>query len=417
MPVLNIGNVGNLVRGLAGGFKSPIPKFPVIDQVTDPRTYQRLAQIAEETLGRNLPAQFRGAGFSTIPTRATDLFNKISGIPAGVGRDIQAGMAGRIVNQMAGGPAPIPRLLLRSGVPGSKTAIQAADPSLFSGTLNQAGPYDRDYGLTRELMRRAGGGSLERVAEKLVPKGAIQQGAGFLNSAFRPSSAMGNVMNAIPGISNLPGIAKNMIAPASAAGMAGYLLSLEGSTPNNYKSLGYKSEEDMKNKIRQQEAREGILASSLDDGRYIPGAQQKQFKVPALTNVLNINTSSDNNNVDNRRPENFSSPRNTEAERRAYLSELSSVAQQTAQNPLLNQYNALRKPDPRAAEDLGMQMFALANPELAKKVTPGQAGYDVIQRVYPQATTAAMLPAPVDPTGLTEEERQAIANQMFFNQY
>ena len=272
-------------------------------------------------------------------------------------------------------------------------------------------------GLTRELMRRAGGGSLERVAEKLVPKGAIQQGAGFLNSAFRPSSAMGNVMNAIPGISNLPGIAKNMIAPASAAGMAGYLLSLEGSTPNNYKSLGYKSEEDMKNKIRQQEAREGILASSLDDGRYIPGAQQKQFKVPALTNVLNINTSSDNNNVDNRRPDNFSSPRNTEAERRAYLSELSSVAQQTAQNPLLNQYNALRKPDSRAAEDLGMQMFALANPESAKKVTPGQAGYDVIQRVYPQATTAAMLPAPVDPTGLTEEERQAIANQMFFNQY
>lgn len=123
------------------------------------------------------------------------------------------------------------------------------------------------------------------------------------------------------------------------------------------------------------------------------------------------------NNTNNRRPDNFTSPRNTEAERRAYLSELSSVAQQTTQNPLLNQYNALRKPDPRAAEDLGMQMFALANPELAKKVRPGQAGYDVIQRVYPQAATAAMLPPPVDPTGLTEEERQAIANQMFYNQY
>jgi hypothetical protein len=123
------------------------------------------------------------------------------------------------------------------------------------------------------------------------------------------------------------------------------------------------------------------------------------------------------NNTNNRRPENFSSPRNTEAERRSYLSELSSVAQQTAQNPLLNQYNALRKPDPRAAEDLGMQMFALANPELAKKVRPGQAGYDVIQRVYPQATTTATLPASVDPTELTEEERQAIANQMFYNQY
>ena len=122
------------------------------------------------------------------------------------------------------------------------------------------------------------------------------------------------------------------------------------------------------------------------------------------------------NNTNNRRPENFSSPRNTEAERRSYLSELSSVAQQTAQNPLLNQYNALRKPDPRAAEDLGMQMFALANPELAKKVRPGQAGYDVMQRVYPQATTAATLPTSVGPPELTEEEI-AIANQMFYNQY
>lgn len=122
------------------------------------------------------------------------------------------------------------------------------------------------------------------------------------------------------------------------------------------------------------------------------------------------------NNTNNRRPESFSSPRNTEAERRSYLSELSSVAQQTAQNPLLNQYNALRKPDPRAAEDLGMQMFALANPELAKKVRPGQAGYDVMQRVYPQATTTATLPTSVGPTELTEEEI-AIAKQMFYNQY
>jgi hypothetical protein len=121
------------------------------------------------------------------------------------------------------------------------------------------------------------------------------------------------------------------------------------------------------------------------------------------------------NNTNNRRFGN-ASPRNTEAERRSYLSELSSVAQQTAQNPLLNQYNALRKPDPRAAEDLGMQMFALANPELAKKVRPGQAGYDVMQRVYPQATTAATLPASVGLPELTEEQI-AIAKEMFNNQY
>lgn len=76
------------------------------------------------------------------------------------------------------------------------------------------------------------------------------------------------------------------------------------------------------------------------------------------------------------------------AAERAYRQEVSSVAQQAAQNPELQRYEKERaaaaaskdqgKMD--AVRDLGMEMWAKANPTLAAKVRPGQSGYDVIQR-------------------------------------
>ena len=76
------------------------------------------------------------------------------------------------------------------------------------------------------------------------------------------------------------------------------------------------------------------------------------------------------------------------AAERAYQSEKASVAQQTAQNPELQRYEAARlkavapgatAEQVQSAEDIGMQMWAKANPTLAAKVKPGQSGYDVIQ--------------------------------------
>lgn len=73
---------------------------------------------------------------------------------------------------------------------------------------------------------------------------------------------------------------------------------------------------------------------------------------------------------------------------RAYQQEFSRVAQLTAQDPELQRYEAARKlavapgatPEQvQSAEDIGMQMWAKANPTLAAKVKPGQAGYDAIQ--------------------------------------
>lgn len=76
------------------------------------------------------------------------------------------------------------------------------------------------------------------------------------------------------------------------------------------------------------------------------------------------------------------------AAERAYQSEKASVAQQAAQNPELKRYEDARlkavapgaTPEAiQSAEDIGMQMWAKANPTLAAKVKPGQSGYDVIQ--------------------------------------
>jgi len=73
---------------------------------------------------------------------------------------------------------------------------------------------------------------------------------------------------------------------------------------------------------------------------------------------------------------------------RAYESEKSRVAQLTAQDPELQRYEAARlkavapgaTPEQvQSAEDIGMQMWAKANPTLAAKVKAGQSGYEAIQ--------------------------------------
>lgn len=71
---------------------------------------------------------------------------------------------------------------------------------------------------------------------------------------------------------------------------------------------------------------------------------------------------------------------------RAYAQEVSRTAQLTAQNPEMQRYEAARQSDLKSgdfskSEDIGMEMWARKNKTLAKAVKPGQAGYDVIQRV------------------------------------
>ena len=69
---------------------------------------------------------------------------------------------------------------------------------------------------------------------------------------------------------------------------------------------------------------------------------------------------------------------------RAYETEKSRVAQLTAQDPELQRYEKARaaaktQEEMNAARDIGMQMWAKANPQLAAKLKPGQSGYEAIQ--------------------------------------
>jgi hypothetical protein len=113
------------------------------------------------------------------------------------------------------------------------------------------------------------------------------------------------------------------------------------------------------------------------------------------------------------------------AAERAYQSERSSVAQQAAQNPELQRYqdqaalarqalqgyNPASGPLPGAAQtaqDMGMAMWAKANPGLAANVRPGQSGFGAIQNTLAgsAANTGFQLPSqllttpppPVTPT-------------------
>jgi hypothetical protein len=104
------------------------------------------------------------------------------------------------------------------------------------------------------------------------------------------------------------------------------------------------------------------------------------------------------------------------AAERAYQQEVSRVAQLTAQDPELQRYEKARKEAKLAgpgsaaeqsAEDLGMQIWAkkYSKPgDLASRVKPGQAGYDVIQRTLGAGQMGSPLNLPFDtssPLGTT----------------
>jgi hypothetical protein len=77
--------------------------------------------------------------------------------------------------------------------------------------------------------------------------------------------------------------------------------------------------------------------------------------------------------------------------------EVSTTAQQAAQNPMLQQYQNLRAASPAAAQNLGMQTWAqqYGGPEgLASQVKPGQSGYDVIQQVLAGQTPGSQAKVP-----------------------
>lgn len=87
------------------------------------------------------------------------------------------------------------------------------------------------------------------------------------------------------------------------------------------------------------------------------------------------------------------------AAERAYQQEVSRTAQLAAQNPELQRYEKAREAAAASGDqaqmdkvrDLGMEMWAKANPTLARKVKPGQSGYDAIQRTLGTGQMGSLL--------------------------
>ena len=343
------------------GYGAKAAPQALVDTITDPLTYRKFAVDAEKLLGRNLPPQFAGSNFGNIPTRITGLLNDLSGT-SGAQRAVQAAGVNRAIQALN-----VPNI--------ARTVTQTAEgllraPSIGQGLTRQIttrlpeaaqalDPFARDYGLTRELMKRAGGG-MQDVAESLLPKQAFNPVGGVggliqnLNKVTNPLLQSSSIVKNIPGIGSLPGFARNMLIPASPAGVAFAVAGLEGSSPqgfDNWRQLGYRSKEDMQNRVNAQTTKEegskdllqeyaNIKArdqefntNRTDAGRYIPGDQQKPIFVkqadapprpdlppadPGLTQAGTLNTGA--GTLDQRRA----------IEERNYRTQLNNAKQQYA---------------------------------------------------------------------------------------
>jgi hypothetical protein len=142
------------------------------DPITDPQTYKRLAVDAERVLGRPLPPQFSGAKFGNIPARATGLVSDLTE-KTNRQRAVEAGMVNRVIREMAGEVPNRPPITAQTAggalrAPGVGRTVTRQDPRLIPESAPTGDPYARDYGLTRQLMQREGGGSMMGVAERLA---------------------------------------------------------------------------------------------------------------------------------------------------------------------------------------------------------------------------------------------------------
>ena len=293
----------NTIKGY-GAKAAPRVFQGAIDTVTDPRTYQRLAKDAEKLLGRNLPPQFSGANFGNIPTRATGLINDLVET-SGVQRAVQGGMTNRAIQEMAG---IAPRL--------ARTATQTAEgllraPSIGQGLTRQIttrlpeaaqalDPFARDYGLTRELMKRAGGG-MQDVAESLLPKQAFNPVGGVggliqnLNKVTTPMGAVKTGLNIGGPLVGLIDLAQTAYKGSVQQNQLGGLLSPAGAAygaarmltggpfsllPSIVDAMPRTSDKDLLQEYANIKARDQEFNTNRTDaGRYIPGNQQKPIFV------------------------------------------------------------------------------------------------------------------------------------------
>lgn len=145
------------------GFKAQQFAKPIADAVTNPNTYRQLANAAEQTLGKSLPAEFRGINFGNIPARATGYINDVAQMVPGAARDIKSGAVQGMLDSIVG-RSPRPTGLMQGRMP----AARPLNPPAFFQQIGSPDPYAQNYELTRQLIKNTGGKTLADVAERLA---------------------------------------------------------------------------------------------------------------------------------------------------------------------------------------------------------------------------------------------------------
>lgn len=368
------------------GFKAPQLTKSAADAVTNPGTYRGLAKAAEQTLGRALPTEFRGANFANIPTRATGYLSDVGQMAEGAARNIKAGAVQGILDSMAG-RSPRPTGLMQGGTP----AARPINPTAFPQQIGAPGPYAQDYGLTRQFVKDVGGKTLTEAAEKLsAPVGKV--GGLFRNLGNRGGLGLSRmiILNEVPGVLERGGDAVRKFYELGKG-------VIERRPWDEVRNNFMQPTEFQNTKIMQN------LADRAANEIIYSGKEALSGRIPytggGVSNHPPEFPSPGNQNSNAQVPPapQLPPPSTNPIADRAYAAERSSVAQQAAQNPMLQQYQNLRATNPAAAQNLGMQAWAqqYGGPGgLASQVKPGQVGYDVIQQALAGQTASSTSKVP-----------------------
>jgi len=191
------------------GFQKRTPRSSPIDVRTNPGTYLDISRGVDETLQRRVPTSFRGAGIQNAPMNVLGQVSDISRMPPGPAREAARSqlqrnlqMADRLNN--AGTPRPFGQ-----GASGSLRApgIGAGGSNAPGMTFNPntrlpgGGPFQRDYGMTREAMRAVKGAGSVAQGLKGLAQGGATAGLGYALDLAAPTLAE----EAIRGLSTITG--------------------------------------------------------------------------------------------------------------------------------------------------------------------------------------------------------------------
>ena len=351
------------------------------------------------SLLRNLPGSAQqitnaiSRGFGSVPSANRQLPPGAAGMRQGLPNATVPSPQSVRFNPAANLPYPPQTPLLeeriynatRTGLTNARNAVGAA--------------VDTGRGVAN-ILGRAAGPSMEAI------QGGLGSAGGALNNmAGGARNALGAAGSTVRGTANILG---RNAGPAlrSAAGVA-----MKAGPLAVYSIPGFAEQQDANAKYGIEIAQGLLSGSSRGSSNASPGVsnlpkdyayQERLLGAQARANQIGRGGSGAGGSVGGGNMGGFIPPgasptpfANPAAER-AYQSERSSVAQQAAQNPELQRYQdqaalarqSLQGYDPasgplpgaaQTAQDMGMAMWAKANPGLAAKVRPGQSGFGAIQ--------------------------------------